>query len=173
MNSEMISIDGCAELVAAEIATRARIVGIFLALMREKYDVDVHTIAEEANYLAGKIAGRKAAQASRANDLDTLMSLLVDSAATRVFGPELVDSSEESFTLKWKTCPVASTARDFIDLGYGADYLPTLCRILERFDNGFVEGFNPELHAITAPELGTDLLSSGADGCKMIVTTKE
>lgn len=171
MNARTVASDECVELVAAEIATRGRIVGIFLHLLKEKSNTDFSEAASKASYLAGRIAGQKAAEAIGKNDLDTLRHILAESLSTKVFDPVLAKSSENEFELEWRTCPIASLADDFGKLGYDQEYLPRICGILEMFDNGFVEGFNPTFRAKTPPELETALLSSGADRCRLVVTT--
>lgn len=64
--------DDDVELVAAEITTRGRIVGILIRLLQEASGDDYEKVALEANYLASKIAGQKTSQAIGKNDMNTI-----------------------------------------------------------------------------------------------------
>lgn len=104
---------------------------------------------KKANYEARKVAGRNAAKALDKNDLATIADLFGRSVATKLFNPKVIEESKDRVVIHWCSCPVPPLRLTFKEWGFPGDYLQLLCPILEAFDNGFVEGFNPRLTAMT------------------------
>ena len=75
MSEEKVPLETCKELVSGEIATRGLIVGLLAKPLWERYGDDVLEIIRNANYEAGKVAGRNAAKASAKNDLAAITDL--------------------------------------------------------------------------------------------------
>ncbi|MHA2004946.1 MAG: hypothetical protein ACW960_12675, partial [Candidatus Thorarchaeota archaeon] len=103
------------------------------------------------------------------NDLVTLGELF---GGTKVFNPEIVDISEDRAVIHWRRCPVPTLIPTFEEMGLTEDYLATVCPILELFDNGFVEGWNPELEVQNPTEAGETHLQKGGEFCTVVITKK-
>ncbi len=159
----------CNELVAGEIATRCLIVSYLINSLPGKYGDEILEDIKKANYDAGFVAGKNAAKAIGKNDLRTLGELF---GGTKVFNPEIVEITEDRAVIHWRRCPVPTLIPEFEDIGLSAEYLETVCPILELFDNGFVEGWNPELEAQTPPQVGETHLQKKGNFCTVIITKK-
>jgi len=160
----------CNDLVAGEIATRCLIVSYLINSLPGKYGEEILEDIKKANYDAGFVAGKNAAMAFGKNDLVTLGELF---GGTKVFNPEIVEISEDRAVIHWRRCPVPTLIPEFKDIGLSEDYLETVCPILELFDNGFVEGWNPDLEAQTPPQTGETHLQKKGEFCTIIITKKE
>ncbi|MFX1604961.1 MAG: hypothetical protein ACFFDD_03570 [Promethearchaeota archaeon] len=170
MSDQELTWDLCNELVAGEIATRCLIVSYLIHRLPGKYGDEILEDLKKANYDAGFHAGKTAAKAIGKNDLVTLGELF---GGTKVFNPEIVEIAEDRVVIHWRRCPVPALVPAFKDEGLSEDYLKIVCPILELFDNGFVEGWNPELAAKTPPEVGETHLQKGGDFCTVIITKKD
>lgn len=173
MSEEKVPLETCKELVSGEIATRGLIVGLVAKPLRERYGDDVLEIIRNANYEAGKVAGRNAAKALARNDLAAIADLFGRSTATKQFNPEIVEETEDRVVIHWRSCPIPSLLVNFKEKVFPDDYLDFLCPILELFDNGFVEGFNPNLTAKTPPQTGETYLNKKGDFCTIIISKKK
>jgi len=173
MSEEKVPLEVCKELVSGEIATRGLIVGLLAKPLLERYGDEVLEIIRNANYEAGKVAGGNAARASGKNDLAAIADLFGRSTATKVFNPEIVEESADRVVIHWRSCPIPSLISSLKKRGFPDDYLDFLCPILELFDNGFVEGFNPNLTAMTPPQTGEKGLNKKEDFCTIIISTKK
>ena len=91
----------------------------------------------------------------------------------KVFNAEIVEISEDRAVIHWRRCPVPTLIPEFKDIGLSEDYLETVCSILELFDNGFVEGWNPDLEAQTPPQVGETHLQKKGEFCTVIITKKD
>ncbi len=169
LSDDELTWDLCNELVAGEIATRCLIVSYFIHRLPDKYGAEILEDIKQANYDAGYVAGRNAAKAMGKNDLVTLGELF---GGTNVFNPEIVEISEDRAVIHWRRCPVPTLAPTFKEMNLSEDYLETVCPILELFDHGFVEGWNPELETQTPPDLGETGLQRGGDFCTVIIAKK-
>ncbi|MHA3964142.1 MAG: hypothetical protein AM325_011470 [Candidatus Thorarchaeota archaeon SMTZ1-45] len=167
MSNDELSWELCNELVAGEIATRCLIVSYLIHRLPDKYGDEILEDIKKANYDAGFVAGKNAAKAIGKNDLVTLGELF---GGTSVFNPEIIEISEERAVIHWRRCPVPTLIPAFNDEGLSSSYIETVCPILELFDNGFVEGWNPELQAQTPPEIGETDLQKGGEFCTVIIT---
>jgi hypothetical protein len=161
--------DLCNELVAGEIATRCLIVSYLIHRLPSKYGDEILEDIKKANYDAGYVAGKKAAESIGKNDLVTLGELF---GGTKVFNPEIVEITEDRAVIHWRRCAVPTLVPAFKDEGLSEDYLTAVCPILELFDNGFVDGWNPELETKTPPEVGETALQKGGEFCTVIITKK-
>lgn len=170
LSDEELTWDLCNELVAGEIATRCLIVSYLIHRLPGKYGNEILDDLKKANYDAGYVAGKSAAKAIGKNDLVTLGELF---GGTKVFNPEIVEISEDRAVIHWRRCPVPTLVPVFKDEGLSEDYLKMVCPILELFDNGFVEGWNPELETKTPPQVGETWLQKGGDFCTVIITKKK
>jgi hypothetical protein len=166
---EHIPLEMCNEWVAGEIATRCLIVSYFIHNLPKKYGEEILEDIRKANYEAGYVAGKNAAKALGKNDLKTLGTLF---GTTKVFNPEVVYLEDERAVIHWRTCPVPTLVPTFEEWGLSEDYLETVCPILELFDNGFVEGFNPDLMTQTPPETGETGLQRKGDFCSVVIMKK-
>ncbi|MFW9801556.1 MAG: hypothetical protein ACFFFC_02845 [Candidatus Thorarchaeota archaeon] len=167
--SDELSWELCNELVAGEIATRCLIVSYFIHGLPGKYGEEILEDIKQANYDAGYVAGKNAAKAVGKNDLKTLGELF---GGTKVFNPEIIELTEDRAVIHWRRCPVPSLVPTFEEMGLTEDYLATVCPILELFDNGFVEGWNPELEAQNPTEVGETHLQKGGDFCTVVIVKK-
>lgn len=172
MSEEKVSIETCKELVSGEIATRCLIVGLLVKELRDKYGDEVIETVKRANYESGRVAGRNAAKALGKNDLATIADLFGRSVATKLFDPEIEEESKNRVVVHWRSCPVPPLLLTFKERGFPDNYLQFLCPILEAFDNGFVEGFNPKLTAMTPPEVGETGLNEGEAFCTIVISKK-
>ena len=172
MSEEKVSIETCKELVSGEIATRGLIVGFLVKALRDKYGDEVIEIVKKANYESGKVAGRNAAKALGKNDLATIADLFGRSVGTKLFNPEVIEESKNRVVIHWRSCPVPPLLLTFKERGFPSNYLQFLCPILEAFDNGFVEGFNPKLTAMTPPEVGETGLNEDGAFCTIVISKK-
>ena len=172
MSKEKVSLETCRELISGEIATRGLIVGFLVKALRDKYGNEITQLVKKANYEAGEIAGKNAARASVENDLATIADLFGRSVGTKLFNPEIVERSEGRVVIHWRSCPIPPLLSTFKEKGFPNDYLQLLCPILERFDNGFVKGFNPELTAMTPPEVGETGLNKNGSFCTIVISKK-
>ena len=173
LSEERIPLRECGELVSAEIATRGLILGLVAKSLNEKYGRDAVEIIEKASYEAGRTAGRNAARSLPSNDLSSIAELFGRSAATRHFNPEIVEHTKDRVVIHWRSCPIPSLLADFKQKGLGDDYLGFLCPIVEHLDNGFVEGFNPGLTAMTPPQTGEMGLTGNGGFCTIIISKKK
>ncbi|MHA2396504.1 MAG: hypothetical protein ACXAC0_07360 [Candidatus Thorarchaeota archaeon] len=169
LSDEEISWELCNELVAGEIATRCLIVSYLIHRLPGKYGDEILEDIKKANYDAGYVAGKNAAKAIGKNDLVTLGELFGN---TKVFNPEIVEITDERAVIHWRRCAVPTLVTAFKDEGLSEDFLKTVCPILELFDHGFVEGWNPELETQTPPEVGETGLQKGGEFCTVIITKK-
>lgn len=169
MSNDELSWELCNELVAGEIATRCLIVSYFINRLPAKYGEEILEEIKQANYDAGFVAGKNAAKTVGKNDLKTLGELF---GTTKVFNPEIVEISEDRAVIHWRRCPVPTLVPTFVEMGLSEDYLETVCPILELFDHGFVEGWNPALEAQTPPDVGETGLQSSGSFCTVIITKK-
>lgn len=166
---EELTWDLCNELVAGEIATRCLIVSYLIHRLPDKYGDEILEDLKKANYDAGYHAGKSAAKDVGKNDLITLGELF---GGTRVFNPEIVEISEDRAVIHWRRCPVPTLVPAFEDAGLFRDFLDIACPILELFDNGFVEGWNPELQVQTPPEVEETGLQRDGEFCTVIISKK-
>lgn len=173
MTTDQISMELCKELVGAEISTRCFIVGFLADKLLEKYGDEVLDTLRQASYEAGLISGKQCAQVMGRNDLEALAKLFGESSGTKVFNPELVELTGDKAVVHWRSCPVPALIGPFTDRGMPEDYLDFVCPILELFDRGFAEGFNPELTAKTPPELGEAGLNKGKKYCTVVIMKKQ
>lgn len=169
MASDKLTWERCNELVAGEVGIRCLIVSYLIHRLPRKYGEEILEDIKKANYDAGYNAGKNAAKAVGKNDLITLAEFL---GGTKVFNPEIVQVSEDRAIIHWRTCPVPTLVTAFEDEGLSRKYLETVCPILELFDNGFVKGWNPEIHVQTPPEVGEKGLQKNGDFCTIIITRK-
>lgn len=172
MTTDQISMSLCKELVASEISTRCFIVGFLTKKLLDEYGNKVLDTIKEANYEAGLVSGKQAAQALGKNDLEALARLFGESSGTKVFDPELIELTRDKAIVHWRGCSVPLLIGPFKDRGMPDDYLEFICPILEQFDKGFAEGFNPELTVRTPPEVGEMGLAKGDKYCTVIVMKK-
>ncbi len=170
MADEHVPLEMCNEWVAGEIATRCLIVSYFIHTLPGKYGEEILEDIKKANYEAGHVAGRNAAKALGKNDLKTLGELF---GGTKVFNPEIVEISEDRAVVHWRSCPVPTLVPTFEEWGLTADYLETVCPILELFDHGFVEGFNPDLVTQTPPDVGETGLQRKGDFCTVVIMKRK
>lgn len=170
MTNDELSWELCNELVAGEIATRCLIVSYLINRLPTKYGDAILEDIKKANYDAGYVAGRNAAKAIGKNDLVSLGELF---GSTKVFNPEIVDISEDRAVIHWRRCAVPTLIPALKNEGLSEDYIEKVCPILEHFDNGFVEGWNPQLQAQTPPEVGEMSLQKGGNFCTVIISKKE
>jgi hypothetical protein len=164
-----LSWELCNELVAGEIGIRCLIVSYLVHRLPSKYGEEILEDIKKANYDAGYNAGKNAAKSVEKNDLVTLAELF---GGTKVFNPDIVEISEDRAVIHWRRCPVPKLVPAFEDEGLSQEYLETVCPILELFDNGFVDGWNPDLQAQTPPEVGETGLQRNGDFCTVIITKK-
>ncbi|MFW9886598.1 MAG: hypothetical protein ACFFER_00335 [Candidatus Thorarchaeota archaeon] len=169
LTNDNLTWDLCNQLVAAEIATRCLIVSYFIHRLPGKYGEEILEDIKQANYDAGFVAGKNAAKAAGKNDLKTLGELF---GGTEVFNPEAVEISDDKAVIHWRRCPVPALIPAFKEMGLSADYLGTVCPILELFDNGFVEGWNPDLEAHNPTEVGETGLQKGGEFCTVVIRKK-
>jgi hypothetical protein len=160
LSNDELTWDLCNELVAGEIATRCLIVSYFIHRLPDKYGTEILEDIKQA---------KNAAKAIGKNDLVTLGELF---GGTKVFNPEIVDISEDRAVIHWRRCPVPTLIPTFEEMGLTEDYLATVCPILELFDNGFVEGWNPELEVQNPTEAGETHLQKGGEFCTVVITKK-
>lgn len=106
------------------------------------------------------------------NDLATIADLFGRSVGTKVFNPEIVESKKDHVVIHCHSNPIPHLFPTFEERDVPSDYLQLLCPILERFDNGFVEGFNPELTAMTPPEVGETGLNKRGPFCTIVISKK-
>lgn len=168
-SDENLSWDLCNELVAGEIATRCLIVSYLIHRLPGKYGDEILEDIKKANYDAGYFAGKNAAKVIGKNDLVTLAELFGN---TKVFNPEIVEITKDRAVIHWRKCSVPTLVPAFKDEGLSENYLEMVCPILELFDNGFVEGWNPGLETMTPPEVGETNLQKGGEFCTVIITKK-
>lgn len=173
MSEEKVSLEMCKKLVSGEIATRGLIVGLLTKPLQERYGDDVLEIIRNANYEAGKVAGRNTARALARNSLAAIADLFGRSTATKLFNPKIVKETGDRVVIHWRSCPIPSLLSNFKEKGFADDYLDFLCSILEPFDNGFVEGFNQSLTAMTPPQTGETGLNKKGDFCTIIISKKK
>jgi hypothetical protein len=173
LTEETIPLVKCGEFVSGEIATRGLIVGLLTKPLYERYGPDALEIIKKANYDAGRTAGRNTARSLPSNDLSAIAELFGRSTSTKHFNPEIVEETEDRVVIHWRSCPMPSLLASLKEKGFGEDYLDFLCPILELFDNGFVEGFNPGLTAMTPPQTGETGLKSNGDFCTIIMSKKK
>ncbi|MFX1265598.1 MAG: hypothetical protein ACFFH0_09485 [Promethearchaeota archaeon] len=169
MAEEHVPVDLCSEWVAGEIATRYLIVSHFIHNLPPKYGEAILEDIKKANYEAGYVAGKTTASALGKNDLKTLGNLF---GGRKVLDPEVVYLSDERAIVHWRRCPVSTLMPTFEEWGLSDDYLETVCHIVELFDSGFVEGFNPNLTTQTPPELGETGLQKKGDFCSVVIMKK-
>ncbi|MFX1261181.1 MAG: hypothetical protein ACFFAZ_03770 [Promethearchaeota archaeon] len=169
MSSDELTWELCNELVAGEIATRCLIVSYFIHRLPGKYGEEILEDIKQANYDAGFVAGKNAAKAAGKNDLKTLGELF---GGTKVFNPEAVEISEDRAVIRWRRCPVPTLIPTIKEMGLSESYLGTICPILELFDNGFVEGWNPELEAQNPTQFGKTGLQKGGEYCTIVIAKK-
>jgi len=173
MTTDQISMDLCKELVASEMSTRCFIVGFLTKNLLDRYGDEVLETLRQANYEAGLISGKHWAEVLGKNDLEALARLFGESSGTKVFNPELIELTSDRAVVHWRSCPVPSLIGPFRDRGMPDNYLDFICPILELFDRGFAEGFNPQLTAKTPPEVGETGLNKGEKYCTVVITKKQ
>ncbi len=168
-----ISLETCEELVSGEMATRFQIIGYLAEMLRRIHEDEIISAIKEAHFETGKVAGANMAKALGKNDLSTITDLFTDTSGVHLFKPEIVERTQNRVVIHWRSCPVPALLKTFKEWDFPSDFLQFLRPIIESFENGFVEGFNPELTIMTPPEVGETGLIKNGSFCTVIISNKD
>lgn len=173
LSNGSISLETCEELVSGEMATRFQIIGYLAEMLRRTHGNEIISAIKEAHFETGKVAGANVAKALGKNDLSTIIDLFTDTSGVDLFKPEIIERTQDRVAIHWRSCPVPALLKTFKEWDFPNDFLQFLCPIIESFENGFIEGFNPELTIMTPPEVGETGLNKNGSFCTVIISNKD
>lgn len=160
-------------MVSGEMATRFQIIGYLAEMLQRTHGNGIISAIKEAHFETGKVAGASAAKALGKNDLSTITDLFTDTSGIDLFKPEIIERTQDRVVIHWRSCPVPSLLKTFKKWDFPDDFFQLLCPIIESFENGFVEGFNPKLTIMTPPEVGETGLNSNGLFCTVIISNRD
>ena len=160
-------------MVSGEMATRFQIIGYLAEMLRRTHGNEIISAIKEAHFEIGKVAGANVAKALGKNDLTTITDLFTDTSGVDLFKPEIVERTQNRVVIRWRSCPVPALLKTFKEWDFLDDFLQFLCPIIESFENGFIEGLNPELTIMTPPEVGETGLNKNESFCTVIISNKD
>ncbi len=133
------------EYVGGELVNSRLAMGSLVKAFLDKWGEETIEIAKKALYNAGSIVGGGLSKAVEEKSIPNLVRMMLAFPYDQIFDAKIEHLSEDKAVIHWRVCPLKER---FKGIGMSESEMRILCPILEQYDVGIVEGFDPRFKCV-------------------------
>jgi len=142
---EAVSSKDVVEYVGGELVNSRLAMSFLVRAFLDRWGEETIEIAKKALYHAGSVLGSGLSKKVEEKSIPNLVRMMLAFPYNQIFDAKIEHLSEDKAVIHWRLCPLKEK---FKEMSMSESEMRILCPILEQYDVGIVEGFDPRFKCV-------------------------